>query len=86
MGDFNGTLDHREVRRMIDRGWFDAADAAGEGLHGTWPIAERWRPQLTLDRVLVPPPLKVRRMWFNYVPPSDHRAVTAELVLPPASE
>ena len=80
-GDFNGTLDHREIRRLIDRGWFDAADATGDGLKTTWP-ADRPRPELTLDRILVPPPIKVRRVSVVDVPGSDHRAVIAELVLP----
>ena len=33
-GDFNATLDHRELRALLDRGYTDAADAAGDG----------WRP------------------------------------------
>ena len=80
-GDFNGTLDHREIRRLIDRGWFDAADATGDGLRTTWPMTRR-RPRLTIDRVLVPPPLKVRRVTVHTIPRTDHRAVIAELVLP----
>lgn len=81
-GDFNGTLDHREIRRLIDRGWFDAADATGDALKTTWPVTTRLRPELTIDHVLVPRPLKVRRVSVHEVPGSDHRAVIAELVLP----
>jgi endonuclease/exonuclease/phosphatase (EEP) superfamily protein YafD len=80
-GDLNGTLDHREVRRLIDRGWFDAADAAGEGLRATWPVGRR-RPGLAIDHILVPPPIRVRRVTVHEVRGSDHRAVIAELVLP----
>ena len=31
-GDFNATLDHAELRALLDRGYIDAADAVGEGL------------------------------------------------------
>ena len=36
-GDFNATLDHAELRALLDRGYIDAADAAGEGWTPTWP-------------------------------------------------
>lgn len=80
-GDFNGTLDHRAIRRVLDRGWYDAAGETGEGLKTTWP-ADRARPEITIDHVLVPPPLRVRRVTVHDVPGSDHRAVIAEIVPP----
>jgi endonuclease/exonuclease/phosphatase (EEP) superfamily protein YafD len=80
-GDFNGTLDHHEVRRLIGRGYFDAAGATGDGLHATWPVGRR-RPGLVLDHVLLPDELRVRRVSIHEVAGSDHRAVIAEVVLP----
>ena len=40
-GDFNATLDHPELRALLDRGYIDAADAAGSGLVWTWPAPPR---------------------------------------------
>jgi hypothetical protein len=39
-GDFNATLDHRVLRRLLGRGYADAADAAGDGLTWTWPARD----------------------------------------------
>ena len=81
-GDFNGTLDHREMRRLLDRGYVDAADAAGAGLRTTWPVRTKRRLQLAIDHVLLPPGVKVRRVDVRDAKGSDHRAVIAELQLP----
>ena len=40
-GDFNATLDHSEFRALLDRGYVDAADAAGAGFEPTWPAPPR---------------------------------------------
>ena len=40
-GDFNATLDHPELRGLLDRGYTDAADAVGEGSTSTWPAPPR---------------------------------------------
>jgi endonuclease/exonuclease/phosphatase (EEP) superfamily protein YafD len=80
-GDFNATLDHRELRRLLDRGWTDAADAVGQGLHPTWPVGRR-APPITIDHVLVGPGIGVRAFSVHDVPGSDHRAVIARLALP----
>ena len=80
-GDFNATLDHRELRRLLDRGYVDAADAIGEGLVPTWPSHHR-RPPITIDHVLVPRSMRVRRVSVHTVPGTDHRAVIAELRVP----
>lgn len=37
VGDFNATLDHAELREVLNRGYRDAGDVAGEGLTPTWP-------------------------------------------------
>lgn len=81
LGDFNATLDHHELRRLLRRGYVDAADATGDGLRPTWPTTGGRLP-LTIDHVLFPTPIKVRRVSLHDVPGSDHRALIAELVLP----
>jgi endonuclease/exonuclease/phosphatase (EEP) superfamily protein YafD len=82
-GDFNATLDHPELRDLLDRGYVDAADAAGEGLVWTWPARRRLRaPPLTIDHVLVDRRVRVERVTVVAIPGSDHRAVIAVLRLP----
>ena len=61
VGDFNATLDHAEMRRLLDHGWADAADRTGDGLIGTWPADASPFPAVTLDHVLVSRTLGVRR-------------------------
>ena len=52
-GDFNATLDHAELRRVLDRGYRDAAEQAGVALRPTWPTGKRILPTLvTIDHVL----------------------------------
>jgi endonuclease/exonuclease/phosphatase family metal-dependent hydrolase len=82
-GDFNATLDHHELRRVLAHdALVDAADAAGAGLRMTWP-ADRWFPALmAIDHVLVDPRIAVRGVRTFRVPGSDHRAVVAALEVP----
>ena len=80
-GDFNATLDHGELRRVLRRGYTDAADATGDGLRTTFP-ALRLLPLITIDHVLVPDVIRVRRVTYHAIDDSDHRAIIAELVLP----
>jgi len=82
-GDFNSTLDHRALRRLIGRGYRDAAQAAGKGLVGTWgPYDGSWVPPVTIDHVLADRRIGVRAVSVHRVSGSDHRAVYAELALP----
>jgi endonuclease/exonuclease/phosphatase (EEP) superfamily protein YafD len=80
-GDFNATLDHRDLRRVLARGYTDAADATGDGLRPTFDAAAPL-PPITIDHVLVPGALGVRRVTTHTVAGTDHRALIAELVLP----
>ena len=82
LGDFNGTLDNRAIRAILDRGYVDAADATGTGLRPTFPVGAPI-PPITIDHVLVPPAFGVHRVSVHEVRDSDHRALIAELVLPP---
>jgi endonuclease/exonuclease/phosphatase (EEP) superfamily protein YafD len=81
-GDFNATLDHRALRRVLDRGYADAAERAGAGLRATWPALPRRALPITIDHVLVDRRVRVERVRVERVPGSDHRALIAELRLP----
>ena len=80
LGDFNATLDHREMHRLLARGYSDAADAMGDGLAPTWSTGRQ--PPLTIDHLLFSAPIMVRRVSLHTIPGSDHRALIAELVWP----
>jgi endonuclease/exonuclease/phosphatase (EEP) superfamily protein YafD len=83
MGDFNATLDHAALRRLIDTGYRDAASVVGNGFEHTWPYDEKWFvPGVALDRVLADKRIGVRALRAYEVPGSDHKAIFAELVLP----
>ena len=82
-GDFNATLDHAALRAVLRRGYRDAARDVGRGLSWTWrPLRLRF-PRLTIDHVLVGPRIGVAGVELASVTGSDHRAVVADLVLPP---
>jgi endonuclease/exonuclease/phosphatase family metal-dependent hydrolase len=82
-GDFNSTPDHAQFRRLLRRGYADAASQAGNGLVPTWGPEPGSRPALlALDHVLVDPRCAVRATSAHLLPGSDHRAVFAELRLP----
>jgi endonuclease/exonuclease/phosphatase (EEP) superfamily protein YafD len=81
-GDFNATLDHAELRRLIGTGYEDAAEEAGAGLKPTWPFNGRRIPPVTIDHVLADVRAGTGEVRTLPLPRSDHRAVLAELVLP----
>ncbi|MEZ0293199.1 MAG: endonuclease/exonuclease/phosphatase family protein [Solirubrobacteraceae bacterium] len=80
-GDFNATLDHAELRRLIATGYVDAASVVGEGLRPSWPVG-RLLPPVTIDHVLADRRCGVRGVEVHKLPGSDHRAVIAELQIP----
>ena len=80
LGDFNATLDHPALRRLIGSGYRDAADTVGAGLRPTWPADAV--PLVTLDHVLVDSRIGVRSVTVHAVPDTDHRAVVAVLAIP----
>ncbi len=75
-------LDNRTVREVLDRGYADAADATGSEPRPTFPVGRPVRP-ITIDHILVPSPIRVHRVSVHEIRDSDHRALVAELVLPP---
>jgi endonuclease/exonuclease/phosphatase (EEP) superfamily protein YafD len=82
LGDFNATLDHGLLRRVIAGGYRDAGAATGRGLSPTWPFALVRLPPVTLDHVLVDRRLGITQYTVMKVPGSDHRAVLAEVTVP----
>ncbi|GAA3130069.1 endonuclease/exonuclease/phosphatase family protein [Planomonospora alba] len=81
-GDFNASLDHAAMRRLLDRGYADAADRTGQGLVPTWPAGRRIPPIITIDHVLVDRRVSVNEVSVHTLPGTDHRAVFADLRLP----
>ena len=81
-GDFNATLDHDELRDLIDSGYTDAADARGKGLIPTWPTGRRIPPPVTIDHVLADRRIRIVEVEIHSLPGTDHRPVSAELALP----
>jgi endonuclease/exonuclease/phosphatase family metal-dependent hydrolase len=83
LGDFNATLDHEPLRRLVDSGYRDAADALGKGLIATWgPYDGDPIPPVTIDHVLVDERIRVDELSVHDQPASDHRAVVATVTLP----
>lgn len=83
LGDFNATLDHPQLRDLIDRGYVDAADAVGSGLDPTWPRMGSFSLPVTIDHILVPDSSAVLDYETAAVPGTDHAAVMATVSLPP---
>ncbi|MCO5998957.1 endonuclease/exonuclease/phosphatase family protein [Actinoallomurus rhizosphaericola] len=77
-GDFNATLDHARLRRLIHSGYVDAADARGQGLVPTF----RPLPPITIDHVLADRRCAVLRVKIYGQARSDHRALFTVLRLP----
>lgn len=81
-GDFNATLDHPAFRRVLARGWRDAAAELGQGLRSTWQGQRLGLMRLTIDHVLVPFGASVRDLRIDALPGSDHRVLTVTVDLP----
>ncbi|WP_097321819.1 endonuclease/exonuclease/phosphatase family protein [Paractinoplanes atraurantiacus] len=82
-GDFNATLDHKELRDVLGRGYRDAAATVGKGWVPSWgPYADRPIPPITIDHVLVDRTIGIGRFAAYDLPGSDHRMVLAAVVLP----
>ncbi len=81
-GDFNATLDHAELREILEGGYRDAAEVTGKGLTPTWPAAGRRLPPVTIDHVLADRRIGIVSYAVEDVPGSDHRAVYARLAVP----
>lgn len=85
-GDFNATLDHVNLRDLLDTGYRDAAEVTGEGLISTWPARLEPRLPVTLDRVLAEKGISFGQYDVEKIDGTDHRAVITELLLPPVAD
>jgi len=81
-GDFNASLDHAPLRRLMSRGYVDAAAEVGEGLTPTWPANRRVPPIITIDHVLADERVGVAGVSVHTVEGTDHRALFADLRIP----
>lgn len=81
-GDFNATLDHVGMRRLLSDGYVDAADQVGFGFVPTWPVGAFWPPSVVIDHVLVDTRCPVDTYQVIDIPGSDHRAVVTQFVVP----
>lgn len=85
-GDFNATLAHAPVRRILDLGFADAAVQVNGGWSPTWPAGGHQRrfgvtvpPFAAIDHVMTSPHLVVTRAGTIAVPAADHEAVFATI-------
>ncbi|WP_433267602.1 endonuclease/exonuclease/phosphatase family protein [Actinosynnema sp. CS-041913] len=81
-GDFNATLDHVGLRRLLNQGYEDAADQVGAGLEPTWPAGGVWPPPVVIDHILVDNRCPVDTFQVIDLPGSDHRAIVTQFVVP----
>jgi hypothetical protein len=83
LGDFNSTLDHAALRKLIARGYRDAAATDGKGLLGTWgPYTGKPIPPVTIDHILVDKRIGVGAVSVHGQHDSDHRVLVATLRVP----
>jgi endonuclease/exonuclease/phosphatase (EEP) superfamily protein YafD len=82
VGDFNSSLDHAELRKVVARGYADAGDSTGKGLIPTWPANKRVPPIITIDHLLADQRLAILDYSVHKIPQTDHRSIFAELRLP----
>lgn len=88
VGDFNATLDHRPMRRLMDEGLRDAAEDAGSGWQPTWPRAGSRAPNgitvplrlMAIDHVLMSEEFRAVATSTHEVPDTDHLAVLAVVI------
>lgn len=83
-GDFNATLAHAPVRRILDLGFTDAAAQANSGWSPTWPSGGHQRRLgvpvpvfAAIDHVMTSPRLVVTEAETVEIPAADHLAVVA---------
>jgi endonuclease/exonuclease/phosphatase (EEP) superfamily protein YafD len=82
VGDFNASLDHALLRRLIDTGYRDAASRLGDGLVTTWPYDGTLLPRVTLDHLLADPRIGISAFQATTVDGSDHRAIFVTITVP----
>jgi endonuclease/exonuclease/phosphatase family metal-dependent hydrolase len=76
VGDMNATLDHRDLRAVIDRGYTDAGADTGNGFEWTWRGVGR-PMQLVIDHILLDERARASNYEVFDLPGSDHNAIAA---------
>ncbi|MCB5272818.1 hypothetical protein BJG92_00323 [Arthrobacter sp. SO5] len=79
LGDFNSSLDHRGLRRLLSAGLNDAAAATGRGLWPTWPANSTVPAFVQIDHVLASREFAVESFTTVAIPGPDHAAVVSRL-------
>ncbi|MBF4160338.1 endonuclease/exonuclease/phosphatase family protein [Nocardioides acrostichi] len=84
VGDFNATLDHLPMRRLLALGYADATEQSGGGWQPTWPSnglgPASWLPPFAqIDHVLVASSLAARHTQAVEITGTDHRGLVAYL-------
>lgn len=77
-GDFNSTLEHRPLRRLLDRGFSDAARTANAGWQPTYPNGVGL---IAIDHVLLRGAYTAVSTRTHEVMGTDHRALVAALAV-----
>jgi endonuclease/exonuclease/phosphatase family metal-dependent hydrolase len=83
VGDFNATLDHAPMRRVLAAGVRDAVEQSGSGWQPSWPSrsVRSWlRPVIAIDHVLGSHEYVATHTRTVEVANTDHYALVAELV------
>ena len=85
-GDFNATLDHPQIRVLMDSDYRDASADSGPSWRPTWPSPGNLRrrgvgiPSLfALDHVFLRGPLEATYAKTHVVPGTDHRALVTRV-------
>lgn len=78
-GDFNATWDHAQYRSLLERGFRDATEQAGEGVQLTYPAGRSFPPLIGIDHVVTRGFTATSMSTFS-VTRSDHRALVVSLV------
>jgi endonuclease/exonuclease/phosphatase (EEP) superfamily protein YafD len=78
-GDFNATWDHAQYRSLLERGFRDATEQAGEGMQLTYPADRSYPPLIGIDHVVTRGFTATSLSTFS-VTRSDHRALVVALV------
>jgi endonuclease/exonuclease/phosphatase (EEP) superfamily protein YafD len=84
LGDFNLTVDYGALRHLLGTGYRDAGSVVGQGLSTTWPYDGTPVPPLAIDHVLADRRIGVGAFAAYPIRHSDHRAIAADLTLPPS--
>jgi endonuclease/exonuclease/phosphatase family metal-dependent hydrolase len=84
VGDFNATLDHEPMMRLVDAGLRDAGEVGNAGWRPTWPMAGTlgWSvPLVAIDHVMLGPRIAVLDTDVVEIDGTDHAAVLAEVAV-----